>query len=302
MARPRKNNADYFSHDNNMRNDPKIKSVRAKFGNEGYAVWCMLLELLSEKNGFKLALQKDIEWVLTSSDFFVETKTFKEMIKFFIFLGLIKRKQNFIFCPKLVERLSPLLEKREKMRVMDAETLVSEAETLVSEAEMPHSKVKESKVNISKDIKECVFSKTKSGKPTGITTGDKYTPDHSNPLDTLKARRALERALGIKSSNEFGSFIFGCGWDFLKAFEKTQGRKYIHNVILDQVAKELALWHKAGETRETVRPIISAFMFSSKAGAVTITPTSVFSPHTYETYKQKKLIPPKETAKKEWWQ
>ena len=160
----------------------------------------------------------------------------------------------------------------------------------------------ESESESESEHKECVFSKTKSGKPTGITTGDKYTPDHRNPLDTLKARRALERALGIKSSNEFGSFIFGCGWDFLKAFEKTQGRKYIHNVILDQVAKELALWHKAGETRETVRPIISAFMFSSKAGAVTITPTSVFSPHTYETYKQKKLIPPKETAKKEWWQ
>ncbi|MBL4705443.1 MAG: DUF4373 domain-containing protein [Flavobacteriales bacterium] len=44
MARPLKNNADYFSHDNNMRNDKKILAVRRKYGSDGYSVWCMILE------------------------------------------------------------------------------------------------------------------------------------------------------------------------------------------------------------------------------------------------------------------
>jgi hypothetical protein len=34
MARPLKNNADYFPHDNDMRNDEKILALRRKFGLE----------------------------------------------------------------------------------------------------------------------------------------------------------------------------------------------------------------------------------------------------------------------------
>ena len=48
MARPIKNNMDYFPHDNKMRNDRKIKALRAKYGLEGYAVYNMLLETLCE--------------------------------------------------------------------------------------------------------------------------------------------------------------------------------------------------------------------------------------------------------------
>lgn len=47
MARPQKNNADYFSHDNSMRNNRKIKALRTKHGVFGYGVWCMLLEYLT---------------------------------------------------------------------------------------------------------------------------------------------------------------------------------------------------------------------------------------------------------------
>jgi len=46
MARPIKLNADYFSHDAGMRNHRKIKSVRQKFGINGYGIWCMLIEYL----------------------------------------------------------------------------------------------------------------------------------------------------------------------------------------------------------------------------------------------------------------
>ena len=35
MPRPLKANIDYFPHSNNMRNDPKLKAVRARFGING---------------------------------------------------------------------------------------------------------------------------------------------------------------------------------------------------------------------------------------------------------------------------
>ncbi|GHV28882.1 hypothetical protein FACS1894176_11540 [Bacteroidia bacterium] len=47
MARPKKENADYFSHDKEMRNNPKLKYIRNIFNLEGYAVFCMLLEYLT---------------------------------------------------------------------------------------------------------------------------------------------------------------------------------------------------------------------------------------------------------------
>lgn len=38
MARPNKNNAEYFSHDADMRNDVKVKALRRRFSHTGYAV------------------------------------------------------------------------------------------------------------------------------------------------------------------------------------------------------------------------------------------------------------------------
>ena len=36
MARPKRYNADYFSHDSGMRDDPKVKALRNKFGIVSY--------------------------------------------------------------------------------------------------------------------------------------------------------------------------------------------------------------------------------------------------------------------------
>ena len=58
MARPRKNNAEYFSHDANMRSDRKIIALRAKYGLEGYAVRCMILETLAGADNFQITFDE----------------------------------------------------------------------------------------------------------------------------------------------------------------------------------------------------------------------------------------------------
>ena len=42
MARPKKNNAEYFTHDADMRNDVKIKALRRNFPTQGmpYGITC----------------------------------------------------------------------------------------------------------------------------------------------------------------------------------------------------------------------------------------------------------------------
>ena len=54
MARPRKNNAEYFSHDATLRNDIKIKALRSNFGSDGYASYCILLEILTYADNFRV--------------------------------------------------------------------------------------------------------------------------------------------------------------------------------------------------------------------------------------------------------
>ena len=64
MARPIKNNADYHSHDSNMRNDIKIKALRRKYKLAGYAIYNMLLEVLTNAEYFEYewTIDKDIPY------------------------------------------------------------------------------------------------------------------------------------------------------------------------------------------------------------------------------------------------
>jgi hypothetical protein len=136
---------------------------------------------------------------------------------------------------------------------------------------------------------QCVFSKTKTDKPTGVTTADKYTPDGFSPLEVKKFKKLLERAIGKGKSTRWSQLLFGSAWDFKKAYQDFEGRDYAGDVINSEWAKVMSNWYELGETRETIQEMIAEFFTSEKAEKVTITPNSVFSPHTYNSWKQGKL-------------
>jgi len=140
MARPKKDNADYFSHDADMRNDNRIKAVRRKFKNEGYAVWNMLLEHLTDCNFFEYEYN-DLNIELLSGDFDIDPKLLKEMIDYFILLNLLIVEDGYIKSLQLIKRFESLLSKRKR----------DNKRVIVSEN--PQSKVKESKVKESKEDK-----------------------------------------------------------------------------------------------------------------------------------------------------
>ena len=143
MARPKKDNADYFSHDADMRNDARIKAVRRKFGHVGYSVWSMLLEHLTDCDFFEYEYN-ELNIELLSGDFDVTPKELKDIISYFIKLDLIQEVDGIIKNDKLITRFDSLLTKRKRDR------------SGVSVSDNPQSKVKESKVNKSKvkDIKK----------------------------------------------------------------------------------------------------------------------------------------------------
>ncbi len=172
MARPRKNNAEYFSHDANMRSDRKIIALRSKFWLEGYAIWNMLLETLAWAENFTVSYSP-MEIELLAGDFGIDAEVFDQIVRYMAKINLFALADEVITCPKLIERLEPLLNKRKRYRertewvsddqnyagesgdeVMDNQNEVLETETIVSEEKTPQSKVQHRKVKKRKQKKK----------------------------------------------------------------------------------------------------------------------------------------------------
>lgn len=116
MARPIKNNADYFSHDADMRNDVKIKALRRKFSHVGYAVWCYLLEVLTDSDFFEIEYN-ELNTELLSADFDISTKEFKEIIDYCIKIELLQLENNMLFSTNHKKRFAALLTNRTRKRI-----------------------------------------------------------------------------------------------------------------------------------------------------------------------------------------
>ena len=162
MARPRKNNADYFPHDNNLRHDRRILALRNKFGVQGYGVYSMFLEILTAQDDFKIKLDT-VEFELLAGEFGMNQdaaacsnlrQIFTEMVK----LRLLQRDGDWYSSDELTDRLSTFVKKRDRERERAQERPREERGKFitslrqdkpkegVSAADCPQSKVKESKL------------------------------------------------------------------------------------------------------------------------------------------------------------
>lgn len=145
MSRPLKNNIEYFSHDSDMRNDPKIKAVRAKFGLEGYAIYNLILEFLSDSECLQIELS-DLNYELMAGDFDIQSEKLREILKYFITLDLFQIENNYLLCRSLDNRSKPVFDKRkQELPSLRSGNRVNSPETGISGAETIQSKVKESK-------------------------------------------------------------------------------------------------------------------------------------------------------------
>lgn len=122
-----------------------------------------------------------------------------------------------------------------------------------------------------------------------LKRGDEYEPDNLSPLDRKLIKRQTEKILGLRRATKWQKDIYGIGSDYLAAYNNTTKADYIGTVILDDVAKNIATYLERGETRQTLRDMMIAFFNSDKAKDITITPRTVFSTHTYNSWKQSKL-------------
>lgn len=101
-----KKKIEYFKHDKNMRNDFKIKGLRRRYGNEGYAVWCYILEVLIDSEDLTIDL-----WQLNllAEDFDITLNRLKEIIDYCVELRLLCQEDNIIYSRMLRDNTDILL-------------------------------------------------------------------------------------------------------------------------------------------------------------------------------------------------
>lgn len=161
MPRPIKDNADYFSHDADMRDDPKIKALRRKYKIAGYGVWCMLLEAITDSDHFRLAVDPEI----IAGDFDVDTDFLNGVIAYCLQIDLLQSDDNgeTIYSRTMDKRFEGLLSKRKRDR-KDLSTAITPRNGHIV-AESTQSKVKESIVQESTGEKAEAFADPKAVAP-----------------------------------------------------------------------------------------------------------------------------------------
>lgn len=117
MARPRKK-ADWYQHFNDMQNDPRVRALRRKFGNNGYSILNYLMENICKTD--QLVLEFDSKKrLLYAAEYDVTQDNLEDIVNFCVDLELLEYiddEQCGLISPYLNECLKLLFEKREKDR------------------------------------------------------------------------------------------------------------------------------------------------------------------------------------------
>lgn len=140
MARPSKNNAEYFSHDADMRNNRKVKALRRRFSHKGYAVWCFILETLTDAEYFEIKFD-EVTQDLLAADFDITNEELQSIVAYCVKIRLLQMKDDTLYCDALKQRFSGLIEKRRYdyeryLRYKKKAKSVSDTESKVNEVKI----------------------------------------------------------------------------------------------------------------------------------------------------------------------
>ncbi len=193
MARPTRHNADYYTHDADLRNDRRVKAIRTKFGAAGYGLLHMLLEALTDADHTQLDTDP-LEIELLAGDFGVSATEIHDLLQFGESIGYFTRNETGLLgCPELSKWLEPVFEKRNRTRNASPAALLSQpaAKTGVSVAGI--HRVKESKEENRREKRmdgsqpasqPSSFSSSESEKPAEVKGPPKGLPAQAEVFKT----------------------------------------------------------------------------------------------------------------------
>lgn len=90
MTRPRKQTVDYFPHSCNHKKTMFV--IEQKYGNDGYAFWFKLLEMLGSAEGHYLNFENDMDWEFLIARTRLDKDKCSEMLDLLSILGAIDKE------------------------------------------------------------------------------------------------------------------------------------------------------------------------------------------------------------------
>lgn len=124
MARPIRNDIDYFPHPVN--HGKKMFFIRSRFKCEGYAVWFMLLEELGKANYHYLDLKNEVDLMYLSASFMVPESLILEIIEALVKLGEFCPElwgERILWNEKFIESISDAYKKRSNNCITKAQLI-----------------------------------------------------------------------------------------------------------------------------------------------------------------------------------
>jgi len=219
MARPKKQTVDYFPHYADASDRKTLTILQNKYGNDGYAFWFKLLQLLCKAPGHYLYIGNQADWeFLVAKTHISDTDRAEKILDTLAMLDAIDKELYTLHCiwsDNFVDNLKDVYEKRvtppPSKPVIDNGNLVFttdmntktalspqlSTEMAVSGSDNPQSKVNKSKLNY---IKE----NTNNKKPYGdfmnvLLTDDEYHKLIAKFGDRECQEKIKTLSLGIES-------------------------------------------------------------------------------------------------------
>ena len=203
MARPQKQTVDYFPHDCNHKRTMFI--LEERYGNDGYAFWFKLLEMLGNSNGHYLDLND------TSSMEFLLAKTHVSEVSGMKILDLLAKldaidpeawSHKAVWCQNFINRVASVYQNRRqptpqkpsfwgpKPSCVDVSTSRNQGDADVSTDENRQTKLKETIVEKREEIREKAGDAPDGAPPIEESQEDDTLPEMTpleNELANLKS-------------------------------------------------------------------------------------------------------------------
>ena len=202
MARPIKNTVDYFPHIVN--HGKTIFILESKFGNDGYAFWFKLLELLGTSHDHVYNYSNPVDWEFLLAKTKVSEDKAHNIIKTLAEVGAIDSElleENIIWCENFVKGVEAVYKnRRQELPKKPVITRRNPTDAVVSTDDNTQTIVKETIVNktiVEEESKKPTSSKIKfnllTNKWEGITDEDIVNWEKFNPGCNVKIQLATMR-------------------------------------------------------------------------------------------------------------
>jgi len=251
VARPQKQTVDYFPHDTDASESKTLTIIQSKYGNDGYAFWFKLLQLLGKTPGHYFDFNKPADWeFLLAKTHIKDTETANEILDTLSLLDAIDPElyhHGIIWCQKFVDRIADAYSRtvsgvpeRPEIEVSVTKNAESADRNPENATEIPQTKLNKTKVN---NIYIVIFKLWNEQK---IIIHKRLTADIKRAIDSaLRDFTPDEVSQAIKNYAEIVSsdaYFFRYKWT-LKDFLKRGLEKFMDA----KVARQNYLKEKGGQ-------------------------------------------------------